>query len=52
MIGKKENRGGSRKGAGRPKINKKTKVLTFRVPSEKEGTLKILIKNLIKNKNI
>lgn len=50
MTGKKENRGGKRVTSGRKKSNIETKVISFRVPTEKARILKQKINTLIKNK--
>lgn len=48
MTGKKENRGGKRVTSGRKKSNIETRVISFRVPTEKARILKQKINTILK----
>lgn len=47
MSAKKENRGGKREGAGRPKVNYKTTTIAFRVRVEWEDEIKKIVSEKI-----
>lgn len=48
---KKENRGGARKGSGRPANNIETVIVSFRVPVKYKERLQIVIRNEIARLN-